>query len=789
MRRILAIILAVAMIATLAPSAFATETSGEGDVNIKLNIESLLNGYTTTTPLAAIMSYTTTNNIFRYLRSSLTASTQALDLAGTETPVASQVEFAGVADSRFMRITGRRYVCFEIDIPSTGAYSMSVHHQRSTRGVKADVYLMDYASYNAIGTFGIAKLGNPVGQYDCDNDESEYTDFNGSNKEWVDSVIFTDKELSEGKYIITFIPPTGISNSDRYTIGNITLTGDTFSEAELGFSVNYNIDKTMFDNGVYYGTAYTARDLDYNMTNGFFNVYGVSGSVSLGGNAATTYRFIKVKSDAAVAIKVNVPQGGLYSLVTSYQKSKDGGLATVEVDGNVVGTYNCSDTTLTYNMGGNGAVWENDAVIAENLNLTAGEHIVRISVGGSNKYASVYDFALVSGAGKLATKMGGYIKVGKTSLVPREETTASVVACLSDGSIDTDAEISALGSSDTSVITVAGNKVIAVGVGTANIEATVDGNTVSQEITVADIEAPAKVSLAVSNNIDDSIEIQNVNRGSSVTATAPEKEGYKFRHWVRGTEDNGEWISGDAEYKFNLITNTYLTAIYTPVAEDEKIVEFWNGNGQYITEEKVVDGSVSLPENPKLTGFVFSRWLIAEDTEFVNANITAPLTRAVADFASLGKTITVEGTMCEYDEAITKNSASGNEVAWYRDGVLVGYGKSYTYHAWSDVGSVAEAAITVKAPVVVLDAAARGSARMIEFDAGDMNIVEVGILFGDTSAKPTVDSCKYKATSAKNGVGIHGQFTAQPADSTYTNARGYLIYKDSKNTYRVIYAD
>ncbi|MBQ2742491.1 MAG: hypothetical protein IJF32_06770, partial [Oscillospiraceae bacterium] len=133
-------------------------------------------------------------------------------------------------------------------------------------------------------------------------------------------------------------------------------------------------------------------------------------------------------------------------------------------------------------------------------------------------------------------------------------------------------------------------------------------------------------------------------------------------------------------------------------------------------------------------------------------------------------------------------SDDGSEVAWYRDGILVGYGTEYTYNAWANVGAITQKKFTKKAPVVVLDAVMKDSARMIEYDAGDKNVVEVGILFGDTSKIPTVDSCKYKATSAKSGVNVHGQFTAKPADTTYTYARGYLIYNDN-GTYRVIYAD
>ena len=70
-----------------------------------------------------------------------------------------------------------------------------------------------------------------------------------------------------------------------------------------------------------------------------------------------------------------------------------------------------------------------------------------------------------------------------------------------------------------------------------------------------------------------------------------------------------------------------------------------------------------------------------------------------------------------------------------------------------------------------------------QIDAGNKNIVEVGILFG--TATVDVSSCRYKATSQWNKS--HGQFTAsRNSDEAY--ARGYLIYDDG-GTYKVIYTE
>jgi len=65
----------------------------------------------------------------------------------------------------------------------------------------------------------------------------------------------------------------------------------------------------------------------------------------------------------------------------------------------------------------------------------------------------------------------------------------------------------------------------------------------------------------------------------------------------------------------------------------------------------------------------------------------------------------------------------------------------------------------------------------------------VGILFG-TETYNTVSSCYYKA-KVKNTVS-HGQFTAKKNENNadmQTIVRGYLVFKDTDGTIRVIYGE
>ncbi|MBQ7055264.1 MAG: InlB B-repeat-containing protein, partial [Oscillospiraceae bacterium] len=298
-------------------------------------------------------------------------------------------------------------------------------------------------------------------------------------------------------------------------------------------------------------------------------------------------------------------------------------------------------------------------------------------------------------------------------------------------------------------------------------------------------------------SVDESGDIEvDAYEAGSVTVNAPEKTGYTFSHWVRGTAANGVWVSSDASYKFDLVSPTYLTAIY--VEENAKIVEFFNGNGELLAQETVnAEGKVALPKDPSMVGFKFLGWITGKTgdaaTPFVNINITNSL-RVIADYEVESTTYTVgDESGLKYDAEVTK-TADSEDTVWKRNGEPVGYGKTYTYNVWSDTPTpiTSEAFTGEKTPLVYLDRTVKAvgieNACMIEFDGAGKEIVEVGILFS-SSGTPEVGSCMYKATSKTNGGDDgHGQLTAKPANNTQTVARGYIIYIDN-GEYKTEYSD
>ena len=380
------------------------------------------------------------------------------------------------------------------------------------------------------------------------------------------------------------------------------------------------------------------------------------------------------------------------------------------------------------------------------------------------------------------TRTGSVKLLADKATLSKGDTTTLIAKTKDNRDNAVEAEVT-LTSLNTAVATVSGNTVTAVAPGVATIKATatVDGVAVSDtiEITVGDETVAKSVSIATS--IDGAkADIRSYARGSRVTVSAPEIEGKVFRHWVRGTATNGDWVSADAEYSFTATTHTYLTAIYTNEATG-KLVEFFNGNGEYLSEA-VADANdkVALPANPSITGYVFDKWLLDKNTEFTAETIlTADVTRVVAEYKDADKTYTVNGESYKYGDEATFTSDS--DVVWKRNDKAVAYGKSYTYYVWDD--ATIEGTSGNAEPMVVLDADVKdGNAYMIEYDACGKNIVEVGIIFGN--GNHTVDSCDSKATSQR-GLS-RGQFTAKPGSGN-TVARGYLVYEEN-GAYKVVYS-
>ncbi|MBQ2841318.1 MAG: hypothetical protein IJE70_08240 [Oscillospiraceae bacterium] len=299
--------------------------------------------------------------------------------------------------------------------------------------------------------------------------------------------------------------------------------------------------------------------------------------------------------------------------------------------------------------------------------------------------------------------------------------------------------------------------------------------------------------------------VEDVTAGVETTVTAAANPGYEFSCW---TDASGDFVSDEISYKFTPYTNTVLVAVFKEKTASTEIgVDFYDANRDYLGFVPVTSGdtfasiSESVP-TPSMTGLRHIGWGIDKNTEMTDATVIDKRISVVALYedeeVKLSQTLTYMT-----DENAHKNITSavyGSEIKqtvsgvtkWYRDGRLVAYGDTYQYFVWDPTGiTLSKAKLLSKRPIVLLDDPANG-AYMIEYDEGNGTALEAGLIFG-TSAEINIGSYYAKAKTKEGKA--HGQFAAKPAsganvtDGMQTYVRGYLIYKDSSGTIRVLYTD
>lgn len=548
------------------------------------------------------------------------------------------------------------------------------------------------------------------------------------------------------------------------------------------------------------------RNIDYASTKGFWRYHSTGSESHLDYHKINNaYGIYLTGTSEYTAIGINVPKSGEYIVKFTHGMasggSTQGAMWILPGDTEDVGAAIASTPAvlndINYYQSGSGLGL--NTVDAGVHYFEKGENIVAykvIAAGSTAMYPGKIE--LIGGDGDAYS---GVVSVDKAELKIGETAKASANVHMSD-------DWSAISgytfkSSNTSVAEVASDGTITAKKAgkayiTAECASIAEGNIIGAYITV-EADKPAtvsdKVSFIATSNIDADISVEGINynggiasvlRGEKITIEAPEVDGYTFVGWKRGSNENGRFINQPQSFEMTLLTNTYLTAVYSEKPEaDEKTVEYYNENGDYISTGAAADNA---PTAPTLAGYVFSgKWFVSEDVELDTSKLSDGITRAVAkhNAKDVAGNITLDGESLgakTFNDEITLTATKSGFTSWKRDGKIVSYGRSYTYYAWAET-AIEESTEAIsegkKLPIVVLDAKTVDGSVMIEYDAGDYEIVEAGIVFG---ANATVESCNKKFTSQRNAS--HGQFAAK-ADGA---ARGYIIYRDGED-YRVIYSD
>lgn len=235
-----------------------------------------------------------------------------------------------------------------------------------------------------------------------------------------------------------------------------------------------------------------------------------------------------------------------------------------------------------------------------------------------------------------------------------------------------------------------------------------------------------------------------VSLGGNFSATAPEKEGFKFLYWAKGLGDKKQVISYSKNLSFRPGEGAnYVIAVYVKEGAEETRAEFYNANGSIIA---VVGADGKAPAYPSMAGFgVAGGWQLYGTDEIYGYD------EEIADMAGSGNMILV----AKYDEEPVKVIVNGEEYTygetvrmpavdsskifkgWKRNGELVSADKNYTFKAWEDatveaVYATSTPAFSGKLMKIIIDTfkAGNDTAVMAEF-IGLEGAIEKGVKIGN----------------------------------------------------------
>ncbi len=548
--------------------------------------------------------------------------------------------------------------------------------------------------------------------------------------------------------------------------------------AKSGITVMYDIMSHKAN-----GSGSLYQRLSYETTNGFFT-YATASSTSFGYHQTTTC--IQIPAGHWIIFKINVPAAGTYDVKIKNHVGNTGGNLNAYIfsgnakpdekalsDSNFIGSVDCSSYTGTDGKN-NPNPFVKDGVNASYNFPTTGEYYIGFKPVDDGKTGFVGDIVLDGGIGNALMGLNEKeIAIG---------TTDTIKAYLSSTAAELTENVT-YESDNSDVAKVENGKIKAVGYGDANITVTYSGDDVisgmssfTTKVSVKDAKT-SFVSIGIDEDGDGIPTITSATLGSKMTVEAADlsEKNMVFRGWVRGSTDDGHLVWTEPKYTFTATTHTYLTAIYTPV-NAAATNEYYHWNGEFL-------GNTQPATVSPIVGYTFAEsWTKAKEENAITSWI-ADFTKNNDEYAVTGNGFTMTKDDNKYDTEVTCTSDNG-AVYWYRDGKLVDYGTEYKFFIW-DKTEITTSNEGHNGAKLMLDAK-KGNSYMVEYDAGNATLLEVGILFGEEGEVPTVESCQEKMSSQRNlNEAGHGQFSAT---SEYPVARGYLVYKDG-NTYRVIYAN
>lgn len=321
--------------------------------------------------------------------------------------------------------------------------------------------------------------------------------------------------------------------------------------------------------------------------------------------------------------------------------------------------------------------------------------------------------------------------------------------------------------------------------------------------------AAAEVNATAVDEDNNYIALEIEAESNSVTAplTAGENGRYKFLYWTKGIGRNRKIVSQTETHTFDATPgNNIFIAVYR---DTEKVVGesaiFYNANGDILGKVSATDGEittlsldkVSLPGLGKAIG-----WTLSGDENLYPGGASVEASgdmRFVASYEDSSDEITIttdsdviieiEGgkSKATYGDLVTLSAPARRDNTklfnyWTKDGEIVSFDREYTFCAWeacvvravySDYVPASDTVRKILIGSVKKDNETTVVAEFIGFE----NAVERGIAFGITGAPASVDSINRVVMNRKDANHIAA------IDDIGEGYVGYAIMKDGKVYY------
>ncbi len=282
-------------------------------------------------------------------------------------------------------------------------------------------------------------------------------------------------------------------------------------------------------------------------------------------------------------------------------------------------------------------------------------------------------------------------------------------------------------------------------------------------------------------------------RGAELTVEASEYDDYTFLYWTKGIGADRRVVSDSESYTLTAPAGgTYLTAVYKAKDDAQTSVVFFDASGNELSRTLYDEGeAIVFPSVPSLTDHTFEGWALAGQTGTVeSATATGNQMIFVAQFSEepTGKSVAVKvngvatnyayGSLVEVS-ATERKDGNGSDVFlyWTKDNEIVSFDKNYSFLAAENCGLEAvygayKPSITASLRRIIIS---ESFAEFIGLDAAK----EKGVLFNKNGGEVSLETATHKI-AVKNGG---NQLKFENDLTSGTSVIGYAIMDDDTVIY------